>query len=217
MAAIEELFSEYANMARKADHLFRSIQEKYPMSVKCRVRCCDCCHAVFGVFPIEAANINYHFNRLDRKVRRDALRRAEKAEVEMLKAKDRLKVFEEDPKMKVFGLGKQRVKCPLLQDSEECVLYENRPVICRVYGVPYTLNKGDKEVSYVCGISNFEEKTSYPAVKLDNIYHELVRLSTELLAEAGYLNPASKADLMLPLARVLRMPFEEIMKGNFGE
>jgi Fe-S-cluster containining protein len=217
MAMIEELFSEYANIARKADYLFRSIQEKYPMSVKCRARCCDCCHAIFGVFPIEAAYINYHFNRLERKARRDVLRRSEKAEAEMLKAKEKLKVFEEDPKMKVFGLGKQRVRCPLLQDSEECVLYENRPIICRVYGVPYTLKRGDKEVSYVCGISNFEEKASYPAVKLDNIYHELVRLSTELLAEAGYLNPAAKADLMLPLARVLRMPFEEIMKGNFGE
>ena len=214
---IEELFSEYSTIARKADLLFKSIQEKYPMSVKCRVRCCDCCHAIFGVFPIEAAYINHHFNRLERKARRDVLRRAEKAEAEMLKAKDTLKVFEDDPKMKVFGLGKQRVRCPLLQDSEECVLYENRPIICRVYGVPYSLKKDKKELSYVCGMSDFEEKVSYPAVKLDNIYQELVRLSTDLLTEAGYLNPAAKANLMLPLERVVRMPFEDIMKGNFGE
>ena len=214
---IDNLFLEYAYIARKADLLFKSIQEKYSASVKCRVRCCDCCNAIFGVFPIEAAYINYHFNRLERKVRRDALRRAEKAEAEMLKAKERLKVFEDDPKMKVFGLGKQRVRCPLLQDSEECALYENRPIICRVYGVPYTLKKENKEVSYVCGMSNFEEKASYPAVKLDNIYHKLVKLSMDMMTEAGYLNPAAKADLMLPLERVVRMPFEDIMKGNFGE
>jgi Fe-S-cluster containining protein len=213
----EELFSQYSTIARKANLLFKSIQEKYPMSVKCRVHCCDCCHAIFGVFPIEAAYINYHFNRLERKARRDVLRRAEKAEAEMLKAKDTLKVFEDDPKMKVFGLGKQRVRCPLLQDSEECVLYEDRPIICRVYGVPYTLKKDKKEISYVCGVSDFQQKVSYPAVKLDNIYQELVRLSKDLLAGAGYLNPAAKANLMLPLARVVRMPFEEIMKGSFGE
>jgi len=214
---IEELFSQYSTIARKANLLFKTIQEKYPMSVKCRVHCCDCCHAIFGVFPIEAAYINHHFNRLERKTRRDVLRRAEKAEAEMLKAKDALKVFEDDPKMKIFGLGKQRVRCPLLQDSEECVLYEDRPIICRVYGVPYTLKKDKKEISYVCGISDFQKKVSYPAVKLDNIYQELVRLSNDLLAEAGYLNPAAKANLMLPLERVVRMPFEEIMKGNFGE
>ena len=214
---IDDLFGKYLQEVRKADYLFKTIQEKYPDSVRCRIRCCDCCHAVFGVFPIEAAYINYHFNRLDRKVRRDVLRRSEKAEDEMLKAKDSLKVFEDNPKMKVFGLGKQRVRCPLLQDSEECVLYENRPIICRIYGVPYSLKQGDKEQAFVCSVSGFQEKVSYPTVKLDKIYHELCQLSKELLTEAGYLNPAAKANLMLPLSRILRMPFEAIVKGKFGE
>ena len=214
---INDLFSQYVNVARKADILFKTIQEKYPLSVRCKIHCCDCCYAIFGVFPIEAAFINYHFTRLDRKIKRNVLRRAEKAEVEMLKAKDKMKVFENDSKMKVFGLGKQRVRCPLLQDSEECVLYEKRPIICRIYGVPYSLKKENKEISYVCGISDFQEKVTYPTVKLDNLYQELVRLSTELLTAAGYLNPAAKANLMLPLARILRMPFEDIMKGIFGE
>lgn len=214
---INDLFSRYENIARKADILFKTIQEKYQISVRCRIHCCDCCHAIFGVFPIEAAYINYHFNKMERKIRRDVLRQAEKAEAEMLKVKDRLQVFEDDPKMKVFGLGKQRVRCPLLQDSEECVLYEERPIICRIYGVPYSVKDGKKEISFVCGISGFEEKATYPTVKLDKLYQELTSLSKDLLTEAGYLNPAAKANLMLPLARVLRMPFEEIMKGNFEE
>lgn len=214
---INDLFSRYENIARKADILFKTIQEKYPLSVRCRLHCCDCCYAIFGVFPIEAAYINYHFNKLERKIRRDVLHRAEKAEAEMLKAKDKLKVFEDDPKMKVFGLGKQRIRCPLLQDSEECVLYEKRPIICRIYGVPYSVKDGKKEMSFVCGISGFEEKASYPTVKLDKLYQELTSLSKDLLSEAGYLNPAAKASLMLPLARILRMPSEEIMKGNFEE
>jgi Fe-S-cluster containining protein len=213
----EDLFPIYEELPRKADILFKTIHEKYPDSVRCRIRCCDCCHAVFGLFPIEAAYINYYFNRLDRKLRRDVLKRAEKAEAEMLKAKDSLKIFEEDPKMKVYGIGKQRVRCPLLSDKEECVLYEHRPVICRIYGVPYSLRKGKKELAYVCGISGFEANVSYPTVKLDNIYQKLVALSVEMLKEAGFLNPAPKANLMLPLSRILRMSFDDIMKGNFVE
>jgi len=92
----EELFPRYEELPRKADILFKTIHEKYPDSVRCRIRCCDCCHAVFGLFPMEAAYINYHFNRLDRKVRRDVMKRVEKAEGEMVKAKDRLQVFEDD-------------------------------------------------------------------------------------------------------------------------
>jgi Fe-S-cluster containining protein len=213
----EELFPRYEVLPRKADILFKTIHEKYPDSVRCRIRCCDCCYAVFGIFPIEAGYINYHFNRLDRKVRRDVLKRAEKAEAEMLKAKDKLKVFDDDPKMKVYGIGKQRVRCPLLSDNKECVLYERRPVICRIYGVPYSLHKEKKELAYVCGMSGFEAKVSYPSVKLDAIYQEIVSLSVEMLQEAGFLNPAVKAGLMLPLERILRMSFDDIVKGNFGE
>ncbi|MDI6889463.1 MAG: YkgJ family cysteine cluster protein [Thermodesulfovibrionales bacterium] len=215
---LDDLFSKYENIARKADFLFKTIQEKYPLSVTCHIRCCDCCYAVFGVFPIEAAYINYYFKRLERKIRRDILRRAEKAETEMLKAKDTLKTFEENPKMQVYGLGKQRVRCPFLTDRDECIFYEKRPIICRIYGVPYSLKDGKKENSYVCSVSGFQEKVAYPTVKLDKLYNELVELSKELMAEGGTpIAKLNKANFMLPLSKVLRMPFEEIIEGEFGE
>jgi Fe-S-cluster containining protein len=214
---LDNLFEKYLNLVQKAKHLFNTIQEKYPLSVRCRIHCCDCCHAIFGVFPIEGAYIHRNFNRLDRKARRDVLRRAEKAEDEILKAKDMLKVFEDKPHMKVYGLGKQRVRCPFLSEREECILYESRPIICRIYGVPFSLKDGKKEKAYVCGLSGFQEKVAYPTVKLDKIYQELCNLSKELYTEVGYIQPEKKANLMLPLSRLLRMPFEAIMKGDFEE
>ncbi len=215
---LNDIFSRYELVARKADYLFKVIQEKYPLSVTCHIHCCDCCYAVFGVFPVEAAYINYYFNRLERKIRRDVLRRTEKSETEMLKAKDTLKIFEDDPKMKVFGLGKQRVRCPFLTERDECIFYEKRPIICRIYGVPYSLTKDKKEHSYVCGMSGFKEKATYSTVKLDKLYNELVQLSRELMAEGGTpMKKLNKANLMLPLSKVLRMPLEEIIKGDFGE
>jgi Fe-S-cluster containining protein len=214
---IDDLFGKYLQEVRKADYLFKTIQEKYPDSVRCRIRCCDCCHAVFGVFPIEAAYIVRHFSRMDRKTRRDVLRIAEKSEAEILKAKDTLKVFEDKPQMKVYGLGKQRVRCPFLSEREECIFYENRPIICRIYGVPFSMNDGKKEKAYACGLSGFEEKVTYPTVKLDKIYQELCNISKELFREAGYIQPGNKASLMLPLPRVVRMSFQAIVKGDFGE
>jgi Fe-S-cluster containining protein len=215
---IDELFSKYKLETQKADFLFKTIQEKYPLSVTCHIRCCDCCYAVFGVFPIEAAYINYHFNRLERKIRRDVLRRAEKADDEMLRAKDSLQVFDNKPQMQVYGLGKQRVRCPFLADKKECIFYEKRPIICRIYGVPYSLKDGKKENSYVCSISGFQEKVAYPAVKLDKLYNELVKLSKELLTEGGTpIIKLNKANLMLPLSRVLKMSVETIIKGDFGK
>jgi len=148
-------------------------------------------------------------------MRRDILRKAEKAETEILKVKDTLKVFEDKPEMKVYGLGKQRVRCPFLTSRKECVFYEKRPIICRIYGVPFSFSSdGKKEKSHVCGMSGFEDKVSYPTVKLDKIYHELCQLSRDLFAEAGSAHPI-KSTLMLPISRVLQMPFEAISKGEF--
>ena len=218
---LDELFSRYRELAQSADALFHTIQEKYPLSVKCRVHCCDCCYAIFGVFPVEAAYVAYHFSRLDRRIRRNVIRHAEKSEVEMLKAHDQLEqVFEDNQKMKAFGLGKQRVRCPLLKEQKECILYEHRPIICRVYGVPFSLKSdGKKSRSYVCGLSAFESKVSYPAVKLDNIYERLVLLSQEMLSETakGKKTQPAKANLMLSLSKVLRMSVNDIIEGNLGE
>ena len=214
---LDALFSKYQEEARQADILFKSIKEKYPLSVTCHIHCCDCCYAIFGVFPIEAAYINYYFNRLERRIKREILRRAEKAEREIIKAKDKLKLFEDDEKMKVYGLGKQRVRCPLLSDKNECELYERRPIICRIYGVPYSIYKGRKEHSYVCSISNFQEKATYQTVKIDKIYNRLVQLSEELLKEGLVIKPETKANLMIPLSRVLRMSLDDIIKGNFED
>lgn len=214
---LDNLFSRYENIVKKADYLFKAIQEKYPLSVRCHIHCCDCCYAIFGLFPIEAAYINYHFNRLDRKIKREVLRKAEKAEAEILKARDKLKqAFNERPEMQVYGLGKQKIRCPFLTDKDECILYEKRPIICRIYGVPYSLNDGKKDISYVCGISGFEANTSYQTVKLDKLYNELVKLSREFMANGGApITKLHRANLMLPLPRIIRMPFEEIIKGNF--
>ncbi|MGQ9570629.1 MAG: YkgJ family cysteine cluster protein [Thermodesulfovibrionales bacterium] len=214
---LDEIFSKYLLETRKADHLFKTIQEKYPLSVKCHIRCCDCCYAIFGVFPVEAAYIHHHFNRLEGRIKRDVLIRAEKAETEILKARDKLKqAFDNKPEMQVYGLGKQRIRCIFLTERDECILYEKRPIICRIYGVPYSLNDGKKETSYVCGISGFEANISYPTVKLYKIYEELCKLSRELLKRTCPTN-LEKANLMLPLSRIIRMPFKEIIKGNFEE
>ncbi len=204
-----DLFGEYESWAQKADILFKKIAHDYPECVKCHVHCCDCCYAPFGVFLIEAAYINYYFNRLDTKQKKEIFRRIEKTETQLLAARDRLHAFDDNPKMKVFGLGKQRVRCPFLNNREECDLYQKRPIICRIYGVPFEVNKE----AHVCGLSGFKKGVTYPVVKLDKIYENLQRLSEEMLVMAKSPHP-ERSLLLIPLSRALRMPLEDIIQGR---
>ncbi|MDL1970907.1 MAG: YkgJ family cysteine cluster protein [Candidatus Desulfofervidaceae bacterium] len=203
-----DFFGEYENWAQKADILFKKIAHDFPECVRCRVHCCDCCYAPFGVFIIEGAYLNYHFNRLDTRRKKEILRRIEKTEADLLAARDRLHVFDDNPKMKVFGLGKQRVRCPFLNDRDECDLYDKRPIICRIYGVPFSI----KDEAHVCGLSNFKKGVTYPVVKLDKIYDELRRLSEDLLIWARSPHP-ERSLLMLPIARAIRLPLDDLIKG----
>lgn len=123
-----ELFGEYRIWVGKADNAFKKMREEYGYCIPCRIHCYDCCYAIFGLFLIEAVYVNYHFNSLKRRERREATIQAEKTETDLLKIKDKISVFDDDSKMKIYGLGKERVKCPLLNDQKECILYDHRPI-----------------------------------------------------------------------------------------
>jgi hypothetical protein len=60
-------------------------------------------------------------------------------------------------------------------------LYENRPVTCRLYGVPLSIRgKG-----HVCGKCRFTAGTAYPTVALDRIQERLADLSRRLAGALG--------------------------------
>ena len=48
------LFDPYNSVASRADFAFQRIEREFPECMRCRIGCSDCCHAVFGLFLIEA-------------------------------------------------------------------------------------------------------------------------------------------------------------------
>ncbi|WP_337391828.1 hypothetical protein [Desulfovibrio sp.] len=69
-----------------------------------------------------------------------------------------------------------KCRCPLLGDDDRCLLYQARPITCRLYGVP-TAIAGQ---GHVCGFAAFEKGKSYPTVYLDKIQSRLEDLSREI-------------------------------------
>jgi len=205
----KDLFDHYQNLAWKADEAFRKVEKEYPSCVKCRVQCSDCCHAVFGVFAIEAVILKGKFDSLPRKVRRQALLKADSADRELRKLEIRMQMSGDDPQAKAMVLAKARVACPLLSPSQECVLYDDRPITCRVYGIPTAIQgKG-----HVCGKGAFEKGKKYPTFDLDAVYGALYRISQDYLKRTG--NPDSEAaSLLLSLSRVIRGSTKETDAGT---
>ena len=100
------LFEKYELLTDRADRAFSRMEKEYGNCMKCEIHCSECCHAVFGLFIIEAAYLNQHFSQLHRKERREAISRAKKSDKELSKIEERLNSYEGEPQMRLFGLSK---------------------------------------------------------------------------------------------------------------
>ena len=205
------LFQRYELLVAKADQAFNKIAKEYPECIRCKSHCADCCHAVFGLFLIEAAYLQKYFYQLGRKERRAAILRGKKANRDLQKIEKRLQAHHDDNRTAGYALQRERIRCPLLDDNRECVLYSHRPITCRVYGIPTAI----QGKAHVCGKTGFKNGQSYPAFNLDEVQKELFYLSREVL-QRTQRGSAEKASLLISVSKTIETPLEDIIKESFA-
>jgi Fe-S-cluster containining protein len=161
---------ELNELRARCDAAFKKVAQEHPQAVACTTGCDDCCHALFDLAPVESLALAVAFQKLPRQERREALRRAEKAariydeaarQVLNAPAEERLKL-----------LSQARVPCPLLNKGR-CILYEERPATCRLYGIPVAIQGRAR----TCHRARFQEGQTYPTVDLQQVNQQLDQLS----------------------------------------
>lgn len=206
-------FERYEALSAQAEAAFEKIREAYPDAVKCARECSDCCHAIFDVTFIEAIYINHKFNNaFEGKALEELLERANKADriVHRLK-RDATKALEAgtDENAILEKMAESRVPCPLLNTHSLCDLYEDRPITCRLYGVPTAI--GGK--GHTCGLSAFEPGQAYPTVNLDAIQDRLFEISRDLVTALGSRH-VRMGDMVVPLSMALITTYNEEYLGT---
>jgi Fe-S-cluster containining protein len=214
---IDSIFRSYEQLAARSDAVFEKIARDYPDAVHCKRHCDDCCHAVFGLFLVEAAYLQQNFARLSSSDKAKVLLRCDRADMELARFQQRVGEQEESGRVEGDPLALGRVRCPLLDDEGDCSLYAQRPITCRIYGIPTKI----KGRARVCSLSGFVAGTSYPAFDLDGLFKDLYQLSQELVQmekgedpdRAGILISVSKA-LTTPLEGLIHEPLEGPDEGR---
>lgn len=201
------LLEPYDSIVQKADQGFQRMENEFAESVKCEPHCADCCHAVFGLFLIEAVFLKHDFDQLGEAERMAALKRGHEADKELEALERTLKEFEGDPQMSAYSMARARIRCPLLSDDNECILYPHRPITCRIYGIPIMV----QGLPRVCSQAGFKKDRSYPTFNLDGVHRELHELSKNLLESAGVKDP-EKASLLLSVSKVINTPLEQLIR-----
>ena len=206
------IFQKDEQLRHQADGLFAKVAEGWPQCVKCAPGCDDCCHALFDLSLVEAMYINEAFHKKFGygPARSHILEKASKTDRQLAKLKRKM-FLDEKAGIKTDEILSQaallRLPCPLLDDQHRCVLYEARPITCRLYGIP--LDIGGK--SHVCGLSAFEPGHDYPAVQVNKIQARLEALSAEIASTCN-----SRFELADIYILALAMPVRRIKECQMG-
>ncbi|MGM0682031.1 MAG: YkgJ family cysteine cluster protein [Thermodesulfobacteriota bacterium] len=208
-------FEKYEAVAAGADEAFKRIRQSYSDEVVCEPGCTDCCYALFDFTLIEALYLNYHFNQKFTGTDRDyLLEKANAVDRKIYKLKrDAYKrtsggASEEDV---IEEMAKERIRCPLLNDSNLCDLYEYRPVACRVYGAPLGIGGRGR----TCGKTGFQPGLQYTSINMDALHDHLMKLSAEFVQVIGSKH-VKMSDMLVPVSMALLTDYNEEYLGVAG-
>ncbi len=209
---LKEHFVKYEALVQMVDAVFDRVKNEFPDEVFCREKCSDCCYAIFDMTLIEALYIKSKFmENFSGKSKNDILELADKTDRALVKMKrDAYKMVKDggDQMEVIAKMSQERVRCPLLGKDNLCVMYDFRPITCRVYGIP-TSTAG---ASHICGRTNFVQGKAYPTLNMDKIYTQLQLLSAELIRDIDS-EKIKMHEMLVPVSMAIVTDFNEEWLG----
>jgi len=209
---LEKHFVKYEALVEIVDQVFKKVKQEFPKEVFCREKCSDCCYAIFDLTLIEALYLSQKFKEnFSGSAKSDLIAIADKTDRALVKMKRDAykKVKEGADQLEIVGrMSQERVRCPMLGEDNLCVMYDNRPITCRVYGIP-TSTAG---ASHICGRTNFVQGNPYPTLNMDKIYSQLQLLSAELIKDINS-EKIRMHEMLIPVSMAMITDFNEDYLG----
>jgi Fe-S-cluster containining protein len=190
-------------LVARADRLFDTIAHTHGDLMACKAGCDDCCQVYFRVTLIEAFVINQAFKQnVSDGFRSRAISRADQVEP-LFRQADELISLPSQKQAAIDTASRIKIRCPLNEDHA-CILYEYRPITCRLYGTPQKM--AGKVVS--CPKNGFLPGSKYTTVDIDDMQKRLTQYSRDLLVDLLGVSPRRPGPLYL-ISDVLRITFDK--------
>jgi Fe-S-cluster containining protein len=204
------LLERYGKLLGEVDGWFRRTLELHPEMIACRNGCSECCRGLFDITLLDAWYLKRGFDRLPEHQKSEimevAFRRLEQlslvnpdfAEPWLLNG-----IPEED--WDALMPEEDETPCLLLSESGGCLVYEHRPMTCRLNGIPLIDVSGEELFDEWCTLNFIDVDPSglddlrFGFTDLFNrelhLFREIVRQLTGV--------PRNEVDLFIPAAVVM--------------
>lgn len=207
--AIAPVLEKYRLLLAEADAWFSRCLQFPGNRLRCGEGCAGCCRSLFDITFLDAFLLRDAVDRLPSSARKEVLDKARKAAEGV---KGRWPGFAPPyilnvlPEEEWSALREEdETPCPLLSPEGRCLLYEARPLTCRLHGVPHVDLSGEIFEEQGCTL-NFpgDDPLSHPELRAP--FRELFAREARLIREfsAALLGvPRGELDTLIPLALLL--------------
>ncbi|HEV7488945.1 MAG TPA: YkgJ family cysteine cluster protein [Thermoanaerobaculia bacterium] len=138
----------YTRILDRADDFFRSVVESQPQNLQCGRGCSLCCYGLFEIGSGDVPLIAEGLEKLHPSRRKMVIRRSQ----EIIAASNHPDLRDCAPEEKdAFFERTASTPCPNLNERGECLMYDNRPLVCRTFGLP--LRNADEYIGDVCELN----------------------------------------------------------------
>lgn len=179
---METLLDSYRDMIATLDATVASLVEEYQSDMACKLGCSGCCIDGFKIRYVEALSVLKGFCDLPPNMAQIVLERLDNPTEETSSeayrevTQPQRDLIARTPATQLAG--KPITPCPLLNTAGACSIYEDRPALCRAFGLILKANK-----TLGCCSLNFQDRedpTGLKALDLAPYYQLLDHLSQRL-------------------------------------
>jgi Fe-S-cluster containining protein len=138
----------YRDILRRADGFFAGVMRTQGQNLQCGRGCSLCCHGLFEIGSGDVPLIAEGLEKLHPARRKMLIRRA----MDIIEKSGHPNLRECSPEEKeAFFDRTASTPCPSLNERGECLIYEDRPLVCRTFGLP--LRDDEEYIGDICELN----------------------------------------------------------------
>lgn len=185
---MKNILTKYAALLASVDQWFASCVAHAGSKIACKTGCGECCRALFDITLLDAMYLKSGFDRLDAGIKARVLTKAKKR-IRSLQAHwpdfeaPYILNYRPEEEWEILMPDEDETPCPLLAVDGTCLVYDFRPMTCRLHGLPLIDISGEAFYEDWCSL-NFTRENP---LEMDELRWEFNTLFSEELVIFGDL------------------------------
>jgi Fe-S-cluster containining protein len=204
---METILKQHKELLAQVDDWFSRCVNLYPEKISCKSGCSACCRSTFDITLLDAYYLKLGFDAVPDAVKEKVLKKCRERLGEMREHWPELDHpyilnYRPEEDWELLMPEEDETPCVLLGDDGRCLVYDNRPMTCRLHGIPFIDTTGEEMHDDWCTM-NFMGEDPLQLTGLRAPFDEMFRREVALFRDFTgemFQKRMSELDTLIPTA-----------------